>query len=426
MVMLAEQYEFVIGGDPDRDTIDLAVVHAGTGAVRSHCTDRADRDGYERLLAWVDQHAPGRRVWALEGTGSFAAGLAMALAEAGEDVVEVSGGKRSPGAKNDRIDAIRAARAALEAEHHATPRARGLREALRQVLVTRQAVLVSRTKAINELKSLIIVAPEHLRAQLRGASLATQLARINAMKSPAGASVEHRVTVMTLNSIAARIQFLTAQIAALDPELVALVKEHQAGPALLAEPGVGPVVAAQLLVSWSHRGRVRSEAAFASLAGTAPSRPAAASGTGIASAAVATATSTVRSIPSRSPGSAATPSPEPTKPSARPTARRTATSAVHLNVPSLAASTDASKPPQHQGTHRPAHLTEHRSVQRAPAPVLSQGSRPVRLHRGRPQTSRAAPQQQAQGIGVEDTGRRIHVRTGMIRPPVLRRSDETA
>jgi len=30
--MLAEQYEFVIGGDPDRDTIDLAVVDAATGS----------------------------------------------------------------------------------------------------------------------------------------------------------------------------------------------------------------------------------------------------------------------------------------------------------------------------------------------------------------------------------------------------------
>ncbi len=39
---------------------------------------------------------------------------------------------------------------------------------------------------------------------------------------------------------------------------------------MLAEPGVGPVVAAQLLISWSHHGRVRSEAAFASLAGVAP------------------------------------------------------------------------------------------------------------------------------------------------------------
>ena len=270
MVMLAEQYEFVIGGDPDRDTIDLAVVDAGTGSVRSHCTDRADGAGYDRLLAWAEQHAPGRRVWALEGTGSFAAGLAMVLAEAGEEVVEVSGGKRSRGAKNDRIDAARAARAALAAEHRAAPRARGLREALRQVLVTRQAVLVSRTKAINELKSLIIVAPEHLRARLRGAPLTTQLTRIEAMQRPLGATVEHRVTVMTMQSIAARIQFLTAQIAEFDPELAALVQQHQAGPALLAEPGVGPVVAAQLLVSWSHRGRVRSEAAFASLAGAAP------------------------------------------------------------------------------------------------------------------------------------------------------------
>jgi len=76
--------------------------------------------------------------------------------------------------------------------------------------------------------------------------------------------------VLTLRSIAARIRFLVTQTAELDPELLRLVKAHPAGPALLAEPGVGPVVAAQLLVSWSHRGRVRSEAAFAALAGAAP------------------------------------------------------------------------------------------------------------------------------------------------------------
>jgi transposase len=46
------------------------------------------------------------------------------------------------------------------------------------VLTTRQAVLVSRTKAINELKSLIVVAPEHLRAGLRGRSLTKQLDHI--------------------------------------------------------------------------------------------------------------------------------------------------------------------------------------------------------------------------------------------------------
>jgi transposase len=182
----------------------------------------------------------------------------------------LGGVKRARGAKSDRIDAVRAARQALSSEHQATPRARGLREALRLVLRTRQALLVSRTKAINELKSVIVTAPEHLRAGLRGVSLANQLNRVETLVSPDSAGVEHRVTVLTLRGIASRIRFLSAQISELDPELMSLVKAHPAGPTLLAEPGVGPVVAAQLFISWSHRGRVRNEAAFAALAGTAP------------------------------------------------------------------------------------------------------------------------------------------------------------
>jgi len=43
-----------------------------------------------------------------------------------------------------------------------------------------------------------------------------------------------------------------------------------AAPALLAQRGVGPITAAQVLISWSHPGRLRSEAPFAMLAGTAP------------------------------------------------------------------------------------------------------------------------------------------------------------
>ena len=82
MVMLAEQYEYVIGGDPDRDTIDVAVLDTATAVVRGHRTDHADGCGYARLLAWARAQAPGRRVWALEGTGSFAAGLATMLAQA--------------------------------------------------------------------------------------------------------------------------------------------------------------------------------------------------------------------------------------------------------------------------------------------------------------------------------------------------------
>lgn len=267
MVMLAEQYDFVIGGDPDRDTIDLAVLDTGGGRVHAHMADSADGAGYRRMLTWAEEHAAGRRIWALEGTGSFAAGLAVFLAEAGEAVVEVGALKRARGAKNDRIDAIRAAREALSRDEQGAPRAGGLREALRMVFACREGVLVSRTKAINELKSLIVVAPDQLRAQLRGRSSAVQLTRIEQLHEKATVPVERRLSVFSLQSVAARVRFLSTQLTELDPQLLTLIKQH---PALLAEPGVGPVVAAQLLISWSHHGRVRSEAAFASLAGVAP------------------------------------------------------------------------------------------------------------------------------------------------------------
>jgi transposase len=41
-------------------------------------------------------------------------------------------------------------------------------------------------------------------------------------------------------------------------------------PGLLDQPGIGPVSAAQAIVSFSHPGRCRSDAAFAKLAGTSP------------------------------------------------------------------------------------------------------------------------------------------------------------
>src|SRR5882724_408029 len=223
MVMLAEHYDFVSGGDPDRDTIDLAVLDTGAGRVRAHLADAADGDGYRRMLAWAAEQAPGRRIWALEGTGSFAAGLAVFLAESGETVVEVGALKRARGAKTDRIDAIRAAREALSRDEQGAPRAGGLREALRMVFACREGVLISRTKAINELKSLIVVSPEHQRAQLRGRSLTVQLSRIEQLQAPAAAPVEHRLSVFSLQSIAARVRFLTAQLAELDPQLMALI-----------------------------------------------------------------------------------------------------------------------------------------------------------------------------------------------------------
>jgi transposase len=65
-----------------------------------------------------------------------------------------------------------------------------------------------------------------------------------------------------------------AEAKTLERELRALVTTM--APVLLRQPGVGPITAAQLLISWSHPGRLRSEAAFAMLAGAAPVEPQAA------------------------------------------------------------------------------------------------------------------------------------------------------
>ena len=71
-----------------------------------------------------------------------------------------------------------------------------------------------------------------------------------------------------MRSLARRIQAATVEADELEREILAHVRAL--APELLDEPGVGPIVAAHLIVTWSHHGRVRSEAAFARLAGVAP------------------------------------------------------------------------------------------------------------------------------------------------------------
>ncbi|MER6434161.1 transposase [Streptomyces sp900105245] len=130
--MLAEQVDGVIGVDTHRDTLAGAAV-SPIGAVLSTTDTPANARGYRRLLDFARQHIPGRRCWALEGIGSYGAGLASFLDQASERVVEVCRPKRPAvrgGRKTDMIDAIRAAKEALASEHLMKPRLRGEREAL--------------------------------------------------------------------------------------------------------------------------------------------------------------------------------------------------------------------------------------------------------------------------------------------------------
>ena len=269
--MLVGQVDYVIGVDTHRDTTTAAVVEATTGAVVDHLQCTTDAMGYKRCLAFATKHAPGRRAWAIEGTGSFGAGLTTHLLEEGEWVVEIDRPARPArrnGAKSDELDAARAAREALSREHLAAPRIRGDREALRVLLTARQGAVVGRTKAIGQLKAMIVTAPQCLRDQLRRGTTDEQLERCARLRTLPSQSVEHRATVRAIRGTARRALFLEAEAAEHETELEQLVMAIC--PQLLDLPGVGALTAAQFIVSWSHAGRIRNEAAFAALAGVAP------------------------------------------------------------------------------------------------------------------------------------------------------------
>src|SRR6266478_9141601 len=139
-VMLADQLDYAVGVDPDRDSHALAVVHVVSGAVIFEAAVAASSDGYANALKLVDQHAPGRRAFAVEGTGSFGAGLTRFLTARGERVLEVGRLRRErrSGGKTDALDAIRAARSVLAQSRPTEPRAGGEREALRALMAARE------------------------------------------------------------------------------------------------------------------------------------------------------------------------------------------------------------------------------------------------------------------------------------------------
>jgi transposase len=275
MAILADTIDGVIGVDTHRDTLAAAAL-TPVGGILAQTATGADAAGYQQLLAFADSHVAGdraRRCWAVEGAGSYGAGLTVFLHAHGERVVEVARPKRPArrtGAKTDAIDAVRAARQALshDQQHQVLPRRRGDREALRVLLTTRRHVSSSRVAAINQLKALIVGAPEELRAELRGVATTAQIGRCAGLRDRPAKSLEHRMTVRVLRTTAQRIQVLHAEIAQLTAALDTLV--GSIAPWLVELPGVGPVTAAQVLVSWSYAGRLRSEAAFAALAGTNP------------------------------------------------------------------------------------------------------------------------------------------------------------
>jgi transposase len=80
MTVLAESVDAVIGVDTHRDTLSAAVV-TPIGAVVADHQVAASAAGYRTLLEFGRVHVPGMRCWALEGAGSYGAGLGAFLTE---------------------------------------------------------------------------------------------------------------------------------------------------------------------------------------------------------------------------------------------------------------------------------------------------------------------------------------------------------
>jgi transposase len=268
--MLADQLDYIVGVDPHRDSHALAVVDVRTGGLVYEATVLASGDGYRQTLLLSEEHAPGRRAFAVEGTGSFGAGLTRFLTSRGEQVLEVGRLRRErrSGGKTDALDAIRAARSVLACERPATPRAGGERQALQALVAAREGAVNAKRAALCQLRDLLVTTPEPLRQELRTLTRAQLLQRLAATRPRGRRDPELRGSLIALRSLARRVLQLTDEERELAREIETLT--GRLAPQLLDQPGVGPHAAAQLVLSWSHHGRIASEAAFARLAGAAP------------------------------------------------------------------------------------------------------------------------------------------------------------
>jgi transposase len=268
--MLADELDYVVGVDTHLDEHVLAVVAAATGAVLARRAVPTNTRGYQAALRFAGDAAHGARAWAVEGTGSYGAGLARYLAGRDETVLEISRTPRTERrlrGKDDALDAARTARAALASETLALPRTGQRREALRLLLVARRSAVDVRREALGQLRGVIVTAPDRLREQLRMLPTGRLLERCSRLRR-SSTTADELATRLVLRSLARRITAATDEAGELEREIHTHVRAL--APQLLDEPGVGPIVAAQLLVAWSHHGRLRSEAAFARLAGVAP------------------------------------------------------------------------------------------------------------------------------------------------------------
>ncbi|UKA75073.1 IS110 family transposase [Arthrobacter sp. FW306-07-I] len=272
-MIVAEHFAFVVGIDTHAKTHTLAIINTTSGGEIANETFPATSTGGNRALSWILRHTgvPQEHVLlSMEGTGSYGAKLRQQASDAGFQVTEAPVPNQRLGryqGKSDAMDATRAARAVLSlpVEHLPEPRSGQNHMALRILSNARRTMARERTAAINALTALLRVVDLGLDARKP-----LSITQINTIAGWRERDEEFGTKTCRREAVRLAQQILTlqGQMAKNHTELETLVLQVQ--PGLLQVYGIGPVLAAIILTAWSHTGRVRSEAAFAALAGTCP------------------------------------------------------------------------------------------------------------------------------------------------------------
>jgi transposase len=272
VTIIIDEVDLVVGVDTHLDTHTAAICDS-RGQKLAQLRVPTNPTGYADLLRWVRDAAGSRQVvWAMESTRHYGLGLSRYLISEDQQVAEIENtrhiGKRRSG-KSDPIDATRAAKELLARSETTEMRADGDREALRLLMIDRDNAVESLRSARTVLTSLIVTAPAELREELRHLSRLRRAQVCSELVCPEDVDRQTRVLHQTLARLGRRIVDLAQVVAELENQIAEIVDDMAPG-VIAGEPGLGALSLAQILLSWSHAGRVRSEAAFAMLSGTAP------------------------------------------------------------------------------------------------------------------------------------------------------------
>jgi len=241
------------------------------GALLETATFGADNAGYRALLDWAAGFS-GQLTFAIEGSGSYGAGLATAVHAGGGSAIEVMRTDRHDRrrrGKSDILDAENAARMVLAGRATAIPKsADGIVEMIREIKIAKDGAAKSRRAAMMSLKTVLVNAPAALREVLQPLPYMVLIRRCAALRAGSITTVT-AATKHTLRALARRWLDLNTEVASHERLLRTLT--DQLAPTLTAAVGIGPDhAAALLLVLGDNAERVHSEAAFAKLCGACP------------------------------------------------------------------------------------------------------------------------------------------------------------